>query len=183
MARFPSVPENPQLAHVFHRFPKGVRTLCKLHDEILREDSELSIGERELIAAVTSATNACNFCFGAHRRIANAFDIDADLVDAIATDFDAAPIDTRMRPLLAYVIKLTETPAQMTDTDADAVYAAGWSEEALMDTIFICGLFNMMNRIVDGSGVVPRPTIQRRSSPSNRPGAGCPRSRRGTAGS
>ncbi len=157
MARFPTVPENPQLAHVFHRFPKGVRTLCKLHDEILRAESELTIGERELIAAVTSATNACNFCFDAHRRIAQAFEVDVDLVDAIATDFSAAPVDSRMRPLLAYVVKLTQAPARMTDSDSDAVYAAGWSEDALMDAIFICGLFNMMNRIVEGTGVVPRP--------------------------
>ncbi len=157
MARFPSVPDNPQLAHVVHRFPKGMRTLCNLHDEILREHSELSIGERELIAAVTSATNACDFCFDAHRRIAQAFDVDVDLVDSIATDFGRAPLDSRMRPLLAYVIKLTQTPARVTDRDAEAVYAAGWSEDALMDAIFICGLFNMMNRIVEGAGVVPRP--------------------------
>ena len=148
MAKLPSLPENPHLAHVFSRFPKGVLTLCRLHDEMLRGESDLTIGERELIAAVTSATNACNFCFDAHRRAAAVFDVDVDLVDAVVTDFDNAPLEPKMRPLLAYAIKLTRAPAQVTDADAAAVLDAGWSEDALMDAIWVIGLFNLMNRMV-----------------------------------
>ena len=158
MPRFPSVPENPHLGQVFHRFPKGVRALCRFHDEILRGESELTIGERELIAAVTSATNTCDFCFDAHRTAARIFDVNVDLVDAIVTDFESAPVEGRLRPLLAYIIKLTHSPSRMSDADAEAVYAAGWSEDALFDAIVVCGLFNLMNRIVDGSGVVPPET-------------------------
>jgi uncharacterized peroxidase-related enzyme len=156
MSRFPSVPEDPHLGQVFHRFPKGVMSLCRFHDEILREESDLTIGEREMIAAVTSATNACNFCFDAHRRAAEIFYVDVDLVDHVVSDFDNAPLDPKLRPLLAYIIKLTRAPAQVTDLDAQAVYAAGWSESALMDAVMVCGLFNLMNRIVEGTGVVPR---------------------------
>ena len=160
MAKIPSLPDNPHLGHVFARFPKGVLTLCKLHDEILRGESELSIGERELIAAVTSATNACNFCYDAHRRAAAVFDVDVDLVDALVTDFDNAPVDPKLRPMLAYAIKLTRAPAQVTEADSAAVLGAGWSEEALMDAIWVIGIFNLMNRMVEGSGVVRQPAME-----------------------
>jgi len=56
----------------------------------------------------------------------------------------------RMKPLLRYVGKLTLTPAKITPEDAQAVLAAGWHEQALHDAVAVCGLFNMMNRMVEG---------------------------------
>ena len=40
----------------------------------------------------------------------------------------------------------------MTQEDADAVFAAGWSEQALADAICVCAHFNMVNRLVEGLG-------------------------------
>ena len=31
--------------------------------------------------------------------------------------------------------------------------AAGWTEHALHDAVAVCGLFNLMNRLVDGLGI------------------------------
>jgi alkylhydroperoxidase family enzyme len=55
--------------------------------------------------------------------------------------------------VLRYVGKLTATPAKLTQADADAVFAAGWDEQALYDAVLVCALFNFMNRMVDGLGV------------------------------
>jgi len=33
------------------------------------------------------------------------------------------------------------------------VLAAGWEEQALHDAVAVCGLFNMMNRLVEGLGI------------------------------
>ena len=41
----------------------------------------------------------------------------------------------------------------MTQADADAVYAAGWDEQALHDAVAVCALFNFMNRYVQGLGI------------------------------
>ena len=41
----------------------------------------------------------------------------------------------------------------MTEEDSQAVYDAGWSEEALFDAIQVCGVFNLVNRIIEGSGI------------------------------
>ncbi len=65
----------------------------------------------------------------------------------------AAGIDARMKPLLRYAKKLTETPARMTEADAEPVYAADWDETALFHAVSICALFNFMNRLVEGCGL------------------------------
>ena len=59
--------------------------------------------------------------------------------------------------MLAYVAKLTRDPTSLRRADAEAVYAAGWSERALYDAVQVCALFNFMNRIVEGTGVAAYP--------------------------
>ena len=79
------------------------------------------------------------------------------MLDKLSTDIGTAPVDTPMKPLLAYAGKLTEAPSRVIDADADVVYAAGWSEEALVHTIAVCAYFNQMNRLVEGAGIVGSP--------------------------
>ncbi len=150
---FPSLPDAPHLGDTLQRFPDAAATIMQLADQILLRDSALSVGERELIAAYVSGLNACAFCFGAHKSAAEAFGIDGDLIEALMADPDTAPVDDRLKPVLAYVACLTRTPAQMTEAHAQAVYDAGWPEQALYDAVQVCALFSFMNRIVEGTGV------------------------------
>ncbi len=158
MARLPSLPDQPHLIDVFRRFPRGVQPLLQYHDEVLRSASELSVGERELIAAYTSGINACNFCHGSHRMIAEVHGIDPEVFDQLMIAPEDASLEPRWLPLLAYLRKLTQTPSRLTEADAQAVLEAGWSEDAFYDAILVCATFNMMNRIVEGTGVVPTDT-------------------------
>ena len=153
MPLFPSLPSTPHISDVFQAFPDNVNPLLEYHDLLLRGDSPLSVGQREMIAAYVSGLNACRFCFGAHRIYAEVFGVSGDLIDKLIEDLDSAPIEDEMRPILRYVQKLTALPARLTTSDAEAVYAQGWSEKALYDAIQVCALFNFMNRIVEGTGV------------------------------
>lgn len=153
MALFESLPETAHLADVFRAFPDKLAPLFSYHDVLLRGDSPLSVGERELIAAFVSGLNACSFCFGAHKLYARAFDIDESCIDALIHDIDTAPVDERLKPILKYVAKLKDLPPRLTADDARAVADAGWSERALFDAIQVAALFHLMNRIVEGSGV------------------------------
>lgn len=153
----PSLPDNAHLADVFRKFPANVRPLLEYHDLLLRGPSDLSVAERELIAAYVSGLNACAFCRAAHTIYARAFGIEPETIDALLANPATAPVDAKLKPVLAYVAKLTETPSKVTEADAQAVYAAGWSEAALFDAVQVCALFNFMNRIVEGSGVAPYP--------------------------
>ena len=154
-AKFPSLPNPPDLSDVFLKFPRGARAIAELHDIVLRGESPLSIGEREMIAAHVSGKNACDYCYGAHSMIASTFGIDSNLFDEMQTDLATANVEEKLKPLLAYATKLTIEPSKVTASDAKAVYDAGWSERALYDAITICAMFNMMNRIVEGTGCSP----------------------------
>ena len=150
---FPSLPENPKLRDVFSRFPSSFAPLMEYHDRVLRSDGPLSVGERELIAAYVSSLNACRFCFDGHKVFARAHGIEPQVIEALLNDTESDGIEPRLRPILAYVRKLTLEPAKMVEADAQAVYDAGWTEEALFSAIQTCAVFNLMNRIVEGTGV------------------------------
>ena len=160
MARLPSLPEKADLADVFRRFPLGVKALCEYTDDLLRGPSPFTVGEREFIAAYVSGVNACNYCHGAHSIIAELHGIDSDLLENVLNDPAAAGVEPKMLPVLDYVRKLTEAPARLTDGDAERVFDAGWSEEALYHAISVCAIFNFMNRIVEGCGVESNPAIR-----------------------
>ncbi len=150
---FPSLPDAATLGDVFTAFPDTVAPLMEFHDRLLRGDSPLSVAERELIAAYVSGLNACTFCHDAHRIHAKAHGIPLDTIDALMADLDSAPVDDRLKPILRYVAKLTQNPSRMTEADAEDVYAAGWNERALFDAVLTCATFNMMNRILEGTGI------------------------------
>ncbi len=153
MPIIPSLPDDPQLDSVFRRFPHTAAPLLEYHDRVMRRRSPLTVAERELIAAYVSGLNACRYCHGSHVIAASAFGVDETLFAELLEDVSTSAVDEKLKPLLRYVAKLTRTPSRMTDDDAAAVYAAGWDEQALFDAVCVCALFNLMNRIVEGSGV------------------------------
>lgn len=157
MRVFPSIEGEPNLDKVFRRFPHTIRPLLEYHDRLLRDPSPLTVAERELIAAYVSGVNSCTFCHGAHVVAARAFGIDPALFDGLMADVASSQVDNRLKPILAYVGKLTRTPSMMTEADAHKVYEAGWDEQALFDAVSVCALFNFMNRIVEGSGIKANP--------------------------
>ena len=165
---FPSLPEAPILGDVFQAFPAHIAPLMHYHDTLLRGPSDLSVGERELIAAYVSGLNACAFCTGAHTAISMAYGISQDTIKAMVTDLATSPVDEKLKPVLAYAGKLALTPARMVEADAEAVYKAGWSEAALFDAVQVCGLFNLMNRIVEGAGVSRYPVDPAEIDPERR---------------
>lgn len=148
-----SLPEDAVLLQVFRAHPETARPLLDFHELVMRRPSPFTDGERELIAAYVSGVNACGYCHGVHTKTAEAFGMAPGVLEAMLTDLDIAPIDDKLRPVLRYVGKLTSTPSRMTPADAEAVFAAGWDEQALYDAVLVCALFNFMNRMVDGLGV------------------------------
>lgn len=153
MSYLPSQPAEARLLDVFRTFPEASRPLLDYHEALMRGPSDLSVAERELIAAYVSGLNDCDYCHGVHAVTAARFGIDESLLAALLTDLESAPVVGRLRPVLAYVAKLTATPDRITASDAEAVLSAGWSEKALHDAVSICGLFNLMNRLVSGLGI------------------------------
>ena len=153
MPKLPSLPEGAHLRDLLARFPKNIEPLLIYVNVVLRSEGELSIGQRELIAAFTSGLNSCRFCYDSHVIHAETFGIEAGLIEQLLKDLDSSELPDEMKALLRYVEKLNSQPNKLLQADLDGVLEAGWSEEAVFEAIEVTGLFNMMNRIVIGSGV------------------------------
>jgi uncharacterized peroxidase-related enzyme len=153
MPQLPSLPEHSTLFELFRQFPGIGNLLAPLHEFIMRGPASISAKDRELIATFVSTVNACDYCVGSHGEVAKAFGVPAETIALLANGIDSAPVDEKLRPILRYVEKLTRTPTQMTQADADAVFAAGWDEDALFQAILVCCVFNFMNRLVEGTGL------------------------------
>lgn len=153
-----SIKDDDKVPHVLAKFNTGTgRPLLEFHEALLRGDSPFTVQERELMAAYVSGVNACQYCRGAHTAAAREFGVPETVVTALIENVQTAPVSEKLKPVLAYIRKLTLTPAKMTQKDVDAVYAAGWDERALYDAVQICCLYNFMNRFVEGLGLTPRP--------------------------
>ena len=129
------------------------RALVQLHTDIMRQPSQFSAGERELIATYVSGLNACRYCHGVHSVNAENFGVDPDLLTRMIDDLERSDLEAKWLPLMAYARTLTLSPSRLVAADAQAVFAAGWDEQAVHDAIAVVCLFNFMNRFADGHGI------------------------------
>jgi len=72
--------------------------------------------------------------------------------EAVKRDWRTAPLSPPLRATLGFLETLTLRPDELTREDADAVRAAGVSDEALVDAIHVGALFNMIARLADALG-------------------------------
>lgn len=149
-----SLGETPHLYDVMNISPRMAVYLFKMTDEIMLVEGPLNDKERELIAAYVSGLNACSFCYRGHKAIAEMFGVEEGLIDELVEDLESVKIDDKIKAALRYSKKVTENASKLVAGDADALYAAGWDENALMNIVEICALFAMYNRLADGTGVI-----------------------------
>ena len=98
---------------------------------------------------------------------AHAYDLRAEVDDAewvrqIKTDYTKAKLTDLDRALCDYAIKLTQTPAAMTEADITHLRELGLDDYAISDATRIIAFFNYINRIADGLGVDLEPGMRGR---------------------
>jgi uncharacterized peroxidase-related enzyme len=141
----------PGIIGLLTAYPHSRKPLNALANAVLVGDASLTRGERELIAACTSAGNACNFCRDSHAAAARHLLVDrAGAVDLAMRDASAAPISDKMRALLAIAEKVRRDGRLVTPEDVDRARTAGADDRAIHDTVLITAMFCMFNRYVDG---------------------------------
>ena len=149
----PSLPDDAGVRHILTLHPAAGRALIEFHSAVLRADSQLTAKDKKVIAAYVSGLNACQYCYGVHKETAKAYGVDESLIEALLADVETAPVDAKLKPLLAYAKILTLTPTKALQRHVDAIFAAGWLERDLHDAILTVCLFNFMNRLLEGHGV------------------------------
>jgi uncharacterized peroxidase-related enzyme len=75
------------------------------------------------------------------------------LVRALVRDPQRAPLAPRLRTLVDYAIKLTRSPAEITEADLRGLRSAGLSDAAIHDAACVVAYFNFVNRTALGLGV------------------------------
>ncbi len=168
MPFFKSLAADSGPGNVFTAYPEIYEPWSRMSQALMNGPSALSPGEREMIAAYVVGIADCAYAYAAHCAAAYAWGIAEGLIDRWVEDLDAAPVEDRFRPVLAFVRKLTLSPSAMTQDDADAVFEAGWDEKTLHDAIAVCARMNFMCRLVEGYGFVPMDSERARDNAENR---------------
>lgn len=155
MPFFPSMEDTAGPRSVFTAHPEIYKAWSEMSEALMNGSSPLSQADRELILAWAAAVADCAFVYIAHSEVAYARGVPDGLIAAMLADFDSAPIEPKLRPLLAFVAKLMVAPGAIQQADADVVFAAGWSEKALHDAIAVTARAAFMQRLVQGHGFIP----------------------------
>jgi len=157
MPHLRSLPAHAAVFDVFASAPALFAPIAEFSEQAFRGPGPLPIRDRELIFAYCSALNDCHYCHGGHAQTTLLLGAAQDVFEKLRVDIEQAPVDAKLKPILRYVKKLTETPSRIAPADAEAVYAAGWSHEAFLQAIALCALANFMNRLVEGTGIEADP--------------------------
>jgi alkylhydroperoxidase family enzyme len=88
---------------------------------------------------------------GSHGAVAS-YALGEEVWQAVVDDWRTAPLRPELAATLVFLEKLTLRPDELELADAEAVYAAGVSQQALRDAAAVCGLFNMIVRLADSLG-------------------------------
>jgi uncharacterized peroxidase-related enzyme len=122
----------------------------QLTQMLLRGESTLTEGERELIAAVVSAGNECLFCTAAHTAIADLYLGNAEITEKAKREIDSAPVSEKMKALLAIASAVQKNGKLVTPEMIEAAKKQGSTDREIHDTVLIAALFSLYNRYVDG---------------------------------
>jgi uncharacterized peroxidase-related enzyme len=149
--------ELPGIVSLFAFRPQTGLPLSQLAETLLRGDSSLTPGERELIAAFVSSCNCTAFCERSHAAAASVHLNDAARVARVCAEGPSAEADPKMRALLAIADAVTKSPQGVTPELVAAARDAGADDIAIHDAVLVAAAFNMYNRYVDGLATIAPP--------------------------
>jgi len=137
---------------LFYKGSTG-KALSNLAHTLLHGPSQLSSGERELVASYVSALNKCEFCHESHSA-SSGFHLNdgGSTASSIKTDLENSAVSEKMKALLRIAALVQKSGRDVTLKSVEAARANGASDEDIHDTVLIAAAFCMYNRYVDGLG-------------------------------
>ena len=148
----------PQVFLTLARRPAEWRAFFAYHDALmLREDSGLTKGEREMIVTTTSAANHCLYCVVAHGAILRIYEKKPLVADQVAINYRKADISPRQCAMLDFAMKVCLHSDEIAEADFAPLHAHGFSDEDIWDIASITAFFGLSNRIASFSNMLPNP--------------------------
>lgn len=146
---------NVLLAYAFDA--EKLRAFSAMYNDLMLAPSGLTKAEREMIAVAVSAQNACVYCLTAHGAALRQLSGDPALAETVAQNWRVADISPRQRAMLAFAVKLTNTPAEMGEADRATLRAEGFSDADIWDIAAVAAFYNMSNRVAAAVEMRPNP--------------------------
>ena len=148
----------PNVFLAFARRPAEWRAFFAYHDALmLREDSGLTKGDREMIVTTTSSANHCLYCVVAHGAILRIYEKKPLVADQVATNYRKADITPRQRAMLDFAMKVCLHSGEINEDDFTTLHAHGFDDEDIWDIGAITAFFGLSNRMANMSGMLPNP--------------------------
>lgn len=143
----------PGIVGLLNYRPETAKPLLELAETLLRGESTLTSGEREIIAASVSYWNKCHFCHTSHAAAAAAhLEAGINLIDDIKAGLPNTPVSEKLRALLHIAHQVQQGGKQVTENDIQAARELDATDLEIHDTVLIAAAFCMYNRYVDGLG-------------------------------
>ena len=148
----------PNVFLALARRPAEWRAFFAYHDALmLREESGLTKGDRDMIVTTTSAANHCLYCVVAHGAILRIYEKKPLVADQVAVNYRKADITPRQRAMLDFAMKVCQRSAEIDDADFEILHTHGFNDEDIWDIGAITAFFGLSNRMANFSGMLPNP--------------------------
>ena len=146
----------PNVFLALARRPAEWRAFFAYHDALmLKEDSGLGKGEREMIVVAVSGRNRCIYCVVAHGAILRIYEKKPLLADQVATNLLKADITPRQKAMCDFAIKITDASYTVADEDFALLRGHGFSDEDIWDIGAIAAFFGLSNRMANLTAMRP----------------------------
>jgi uncharacterized peroxidase-related enzyme len=119
----------------------------------LRRKSPLTRLQREMVATVVNGKVGGAPWLGLHTAAVRRLTGDEHLDHEFATTWSTYDLDTKTRALLAYAVKLTESPGLVDAEVTEKLASVGWSEKAIWEMTALISFFNFSGRMEAASGL------------------------------
>ncbi|POR48636.1 peroxidase-related enzyme [Bosea psychrotolerans] len=132
--------------------PESLAVRSPLFNLIMYGKDGLSSAERELGAVGASIVNRCIYCAAVHASRFNGLTKRTEVIEAIFKDELDARIEPREQAIFDFSARLSTTPSQLTQGDADALREAGLDELEMLDLVLSSAIFGWANRLMHTLG-------------------------------
>ena len=134
------------LLEVYGKFPEIAKVFVPLFETVMRNDNtQLSLGKRELIALYVSVLNKCDYCIKIHSESSRALGIKEERIQEFVNKgtFDGA--DENYKPIFELVRKMVTNVKSITKLDYDNAKDKGWNDQTLVSLASVVGAYHMTN--------------------------------------
>jgi uncharacterized peroxidase-related enzyme len=114
----------------------------------MRGESGWTVGERELMAAMTAKWNSCAFCVQAHSAIASLV-FEPAVVQTTLHDFQHADLPPKVKTMLHFLEKAALWPDHLAADDVWTLMAGGVGAGEIEDALAVLTLFSITVRCAD----------------------------------